>query len=92
MSPGYDLSRCSIGELIAGGDWAGAHALDETLAAVARQLAGRVRPSERGALEDLARLCAHDLGAATALWLEATAGVRGRCGLAGPRRDDPIAS
>lgn len=84
-----DLAQCSVNQLIIGGDWASAESYDETLAAIARHLAARVRPEERLELEQVADLCAVDMTAATALWNVATAAARGRCGQPGPRHGDP---
>lgn len=85
-----DLSRCTLHELLLGGDWASAQCHDETLAAVARQLARQVRPDERGELEEVARLCAIDMAEATARWSRATAPARERCRRPGPRYDDVL--
>jgi hypothetical protein len=83
-----NLANHSVSELILGGDWASTECFVETLAAIARQLAGRVRPEERIELEQVAGMCAIDMGAATALWIVATAPLRERCRQAGPRHTD----
>jgi hypothetical protein len=82
------LSPRPLAELLFGGDWASAHSHGETLAAIARQVARRVRPAERLALEEVARQCEIDMTAATASWIAATAPVRHRCSRPGPRHDD----
>lgn len=84
-----DLSQRTVSELILGGDYASAQCHDETLAAVARQVAARARPEERYVLERVASLCAVDMSAAIALWLVATAPLRDRCHRPGPRHGDP---
>ncbi len=71
-----DLSQRSIAELIRGGDWAGAEGFEDTLAAIARQLAAQLRPEQRREFQEVARLCGSDMAAATAHWVAATAPVR----------------
>lgn len=83
-----DLAQRTVTELILGGDWASAESFVETLAAIARQLAQRVRPEERLELDQVSGLCAIDMAAATALWIVATAPLRQRCRRPGPRHDD----
>lgn len=71
-----DLSRHTIAELIQGGDWAGSEGYEGTLASIAHQIAARVGPEQVPRFHEVARLCATDMGAATALWALATAPVR----------------